>query len=217
MVCGCLPGQCQEWCHHGQLVGHRDPARDRYQQPAAPAQAAPCHPGDGLTHLTLSSSLFPHGECPEANLSPGCLKAPPLIFRLTNPSLLTPAKSHKLTPHKSTGLSGGVSPQVSLLPCTPIPQSVLHITDRWTVPGEKAKFVWFPSSPLMRSPHLPPSLTGRLSTCCSLYLDHPSPCFPQDWLLPILEVSAQMSPPPRGLPNSTAKLITHPSPKYINT
>lgn len=41
--------------HHVCPVGHRDPERDRHQQPTAPPQTAPGHPGDGLAHQPLSS------------------------------------------------------------------------------------------------------------------------------------------------------------------
>lgn len=49
------------------------------------------------------------------------------------------------------------------LPCTPIPHSVLHITARRTVPGEKAKFIWLSSRSMMRSPRPPSSLTVTLA------------------------------------------------------
>lgn len=86
VVCGRLPGQCQEWCHHGQLVRHGDPARDRHQQPTAPAQAAPCHPGDGLTHLTLCSCLLSHRECPGPIPAPAGVANPQsTVLRVANP------------------------------------------------------------------------------------------------------------------------------------
>ena len=52
-VCGGVSGQCQVWRHHVRALRHRDPARDRDQQPAAQAQAAAGHPGDGVPHLAL--------------------------------------------------------------------------------------------------------------------------------------------------------------------
>lgn len=58
LVCGGLPGQCQEWRHHVRLVGHGDPAGDRHQQCPAQAQAPPGHPGDGVTDEPLSSTYL---------------------------------------------------------------------------------------------------------------------------------------------------------------
>ena len=56
LVRSSLPGQREERRHHGQPVGHGDPAGDRDQQPPAPPQAAARHPGDGVPDQPLCSS-----------------------------------------------------------------------------------------------------------------------------------------------------------------
>ena len=56
MVRGGVPGQREERRHHVGAVGHGDPAGDRHQQPAAPPQAPPRHPGDGVAHQPLGSA-----------------------------------------------------------------------------------------------------------------------------------------------------------------
>ena len=48
-----LSRQREERCHHGQPVGHGDPEGDRHQQPPAPAQTPPGHPGNGLPHQSV--------------------------------------------------------------------------------------------------------------------------------------------------------------------
>lgn len=78
VVRGCLSGQCQERRHHGQPVRHGDPAGNWHQQSPAQAQAAPCHSGDGVTHVALCACLLPHCECLQVhalllNLIPGLL------------------------------------------------------------------------------------------------------------------------------------------------
>ena len=51
-----LPGQRQVRCHHVCLIRHRDPARDRHLQPAAPAEAPAGHPGDGVTDESFGAA-----------------------------------------------------------------------------------------------------------------------------------------------------------------
>lgn len=75
LVCGRLPGQCQERRHHGQPVRHGDPEGNWHQQPPAQAQATPRHSGDGVAHITLSTRFLPHCEL--------CCWAPSLIVLQT--------------------------------------------------------------------------------------------------------------------------------------
>ncbi|MEQ2190326.1 hypothetical protein GOODEAATRI_034619, partial [Goodea atripinnis] len=53
LVCGGVPCQREEWCHHVRPFGHRDPEGDWNQQPPAQAQTSSGHPGDGLPHQPL--------------------------------------------------------------------------------------------------------------------------------------------------------------------
>lgn len=96
VVRGCLSGQCQERRHHGQPVRHGDPEGNWHQQSPAQAQAAPCHSGDGVTHVTLSACFLPHCECLQINA---------LLLTLTphQPPILGPVS--RVCP-QATSLSG---------------------------------------------------------------------------------------------------------------
>lgn len=67
LVCGSLSRQREERSHHVGAVRHRDPERDRHQQPSAPPQTAPGHPGDGLTHQPLCTTHFQNGNLKKYN------------------------------------------------------------------------------------------------------------------------------------------------------
>lgn len=62
LVCGSLSCQCEEWSHHVSPVRHRDPEGDWHQQPFAPTQTAPGHPGDGLPHQPLCTTHLQNGK-----------------------------------------------------------------------------------------------------------------------------------------------------------
>lgn len=55
LVRGRLPRQRQVRRHHVRALRPGDTAGDRHQQPAAPAEAAPGHPGDGVADVTVGA------------------------------------------------------------------------------------------------------------------------------------------------------------------
>ena len=75
--------------------------------------------------------------------------------------LIHPAP-HSFSPGLS--LESGVSLQVPLPPL----RLFYTLKPEGSHPGEKAKFIWFSTGPLMRGPYHPPFSTLLLGPCCSL-------------------------------------------------
>lgn len=63
LVRGGVSRQREKRRHHVGAVRHGDPEGDRHQQPPAPPQAAPGHPGDGVPHQPLRTTHLPNREC----------------------------------------------------------------------------------------------------------------------------------------------------------
>lgn len=138
--------------------------------------------------------------CPQTNQSWACLPQP------TGPVDLLPICHQDY-------LWGVLPSGLSASPLPPTPQDALHTVARSIAPEEKGKFIWFPARLLRRGP-LSHAFPEGSDPCYLLFLAwNTPPPFSLQERLPILEVSAQMSPLPRSLPNSTAKLVMthHPS------
>jgi len=63
VVRGRMSRQRQERRNNVGAVGPGDTAGDRHQQPAAPAEAAAGHTGDGQPHESVGAAHCPHCEC----------------------------------------------------------------------------------------------------------------------------------------------------------
>lgn len=61
LVRGGVPSQREERGHHVGAVRHGDPKRNRNQQPFAPPQAAPGHPGNHVPHQPVSPAHLQNG------------------------------------------------------------------------------------------------------------------------------------------------------------
>lgn len=95
LVRGRLPGQCEKRGHHVRPVGHGDPAGDRHQQPSAPAEAAPRHPGDHVPDQPVGAPHVQDGTCPAGAAALGSGRAP---LRGASPARGCPPRPRPHTP-----------------------------------------------------------------------------------------------------------------------